>query len=237
MNERMAEGSAKTALTVRELSRLAGELFRDSPWVTRTLQRYRPFICPFDRLLEHIPADATVMDVGCGNGLLLGALAARGCISSGVGFDASASAINSANMMAKRIRSPGTGTAKLKFEKTDATGKWPGGSFDVVTIVDVIHHVPPRAQKDVLDLAADRVKPGGVLLYKDMADHPMWRAQANRLHDLLLARQWINYMPIKTVENWAKERGLELAEKQDINRYFYGHQLRIFRKTAQNSDA
>lgn len=236
MNEALAQGSAKTALTVRELSRLVGELFKDSTWVTRTLQRYRPFICPFDRLLDYVPAGATVMDVGCGSGLFLGVLAARGYISSGVGFDASASAIKSANMMAERIMSSGMSTAKLKFEKIDATGKWPEGSFEVVAIVDVMHHVPPRAQKNVLDLATDRVKPGGVLLYKDMTDHPMWRALANRLHDLLLARQWINYVPVKMVENWAKERGLKLVEKQDINRYFYGHQLRVFRKIAENFD-
>ena len=48
--------------------------------------------------------------------------------------------------------------------------------------------------------ACDRVRLGGLLIYKDTASAPAWAAWVNRLHDLVLARQWIHYAPIADVE-------------------------------------
>src|SRR6266576_3469231 len=74
-----------------------------------------------------------------------------------------------------------------------------------VSMIDVMHHVPPSFQKEFLLTACRHVRPSGLLIYKDMCRRPRWRAAANRLHDLVLARQWINYLPISQVELWAGE--------------------------------
>ena len=39
----------------------------------------------------------------------------------------------------------------------------------------MIHFIPPAYQKSVFGTAIQRVKPGGALLYKDMADHPAFQ--------------------------------------------------------------
>jgi len=50
------------------------------------------------------------------------------------------------------------------------------------------------------------------------------------MHDLLLARQWIHYLPIRRVDEWAGEFGLVPVHKEAISRLWYRHELRIYRK-------
>ena len=52
----------------------------------------------------------------------------------------------------------------------------------------------------------------------------------NRLHDLVMARQWIHYAPIADVESWSRQAGLTLVHAEDTSRCWYGHELRIFSK-------
>ncbi len=212
------------------LSVIAGDLFRGGPLLLRTLQRYRPFICPFEDLVSAVPRGATILDIGCGGGLFLGLLAAEGRISSGLGFDSSRPAIAVAQQMA-RLLADKRGEATLEFRCLSVQDPMPEGSFDVVSIIDVMHHVPLAARKTVFQEAVSRLKPNGILLYKDVVEVPLWRSWANKLHDLILARQWIHNIPVADVEKWAKELHLTTLDSRTINRYWYGHELRVFART------
>ncbi|MBX5463850.1 MAG: class I SAM-dependent methyltransferase [Steroidobacteraceae bacterium] len=138
------------------------------------LQKLRPFICPFERLIEHIPRGSAVLDVGCGAGLFLGLLAADHGIVRGAGFDSSPRAIALANRMRPNVPRE----VSLEFVVADAIESWPAAEcFDVVSLIDVMHHIPRTLQSRVLSYAMDRVRPGGLLLYKDMALRPRWRGR------------------------------------------------------------
>ena len=216
-----------TNLTAGQLSCMAKELYPSGPRLFRALQRYRPYICPFEELIREVPRGSTVLDIGCGGGLFLGLIDAVGLKPLGTGFDVSAPAIRLARGMAARVdRSEGT----LQFQRLDPDEQWPAGEFDVVAMIDVIHHVPPSAQQDVIRRACRRVKPGGAFLYKDMVEQPRWRAIANRMHDLVLARQWIHYAAVADIEAWAADEGMKLERSAAFNRLWYGHELRVFRR-------
>jgi 2-polyprenyl-3-methyl-5-hydroxy-6-metoxy-1,4-benzoquinol methylase len=202
-----------------EVRTLAVELYQGIP--ASTFQKLRPLICPFAALIERVPAGASVLDVGCGAGLLLGLLAKTGRLSHGLGFDSNGGAIERARLMRQRLG----GDFRLEFERRDVADGWPEGHFDVVSLIDVMHHVPTQHQASVIRLAAARLKPGGLLLYKDMVQRPRWRAFMNRLHDLVLARQWIQYAPIADVAQWMKAAGLQVGEIQLYNTFWYGHEL------------
>jgi 2-polyprenyl-3-methyl-5-hydroxy-6-metoxy-1,4-benzoquinol methylase len=184
----------------------------------------RPYISPFDRLIECVPEGSSVLDVGCGAGLFLGLLAATGRRFSGVGFDASAGAIRAARAMAGRVKDLGF-EADLRFEHLDVRAPWPRGPFQVVSIIDVMHHVPLPSRRSVLELARAALQPGGLLIYKDIGDRPRWRAFANCLHDLVMTREWVRYTPLCDVKSWASDLGVEPIGVERINRLWYGHDL------------
>jgi 2-polyprenyl-3-methyl-5-hydroxy-6-metoxy-1,4-benzoquinol methylase len=215
-------------LTPAALSRMAAAIYPEGPVLFRALQRYRPYICPFEELIPEVPADASVLDIGCGGGLFLGLVNAAGLRPLGTGFDVSVPAIRLAEAMAVTVHKRWGG--QLDFRRIDAHAPWPEGEFDVVAMIDVLHHVPGEAQEDVIRRACRKVKPGGRFLYKDMVRRPRWRALANRIHDLVLARQWIRYAPVSEVERWAANEGMELERAALINRLWYGHELRVFRR-------
>ncbi|MBA4119657.1 MAG: hypothetical protein C0513_03025 [Isosphaera sp.] len=199
-------------------------LYQDAPRLLRLTQVHRPRICPMADVLETIPPGSRTLDVGCGGGslLMLGVLTGR--VASGVGFDSSRPAIEAAQRARARLPSPDA----LRFEHRRVQDGWPPGLFDAVTIIDVLHHVPPAAQAGVIQLAAARLAPGGLLIYKDMCARPRWRAAANRAHDLLMARQWIHTPPVGQVEGWAAGLGLSLVRSLDRSVLWYGHELRAF---------
>lgn len=216
--------------TARDLHREARGLFPTGPSLIRLLQHYRPFIAPFEELIPLVPEGGRVLDIGCGGGLWIGLLAATGKLGDNgqaVGFDSSKPAI----ALAQQMRLPGDTGPRVRFEHLDVRAPWPEGTFDVVCLLDVLHHVPPDAQAGVIRQAAAKVSPGGLFIYKDMCRRPRWRALANRLHDLALAHQWIHYAPVEQVSRWAVGEGLRLDHAASFARLWYGHELRVFRKT------
>ena len=212
-------------LDPRSLSRAARELFDHGPWLLRRMQHARPYICPFHELLPIVPSGATVLDVGCGSGLFLGLLRYFGSNIRGFGFDASRIAIDCAKAMAERH-----GNGSLRFEYVRKEDPWPTGLFDVVSLLDVLHHIPIEHQKKAFGAAASSVRPGGLLLCKDMSESPWHLAAANRLHDLVDAREWIHYVPVSAVESWAAGLEMELEEAHAYRMLWYQHHLRVFRR-------
>jgi 2-polyprenyl-3-methyl-5-hydroxy-6-metoxy-1,4-benzoquinol methylase len=119
--------------------------------------------------------------------------------------------------------------ARLSFSRLDSDAAWPDEEFDVVFVIDVLHHVPPANQRVFFERVTSKVKQNGILVYKDMSLRPWWKAQANRLHDLVLARETISYVPVATVEHWASLKGMRVIAREDISRLWYAHELRVMK--------
>jgi 2-polyprenyl-3-methyl-5-hydroxy-6-metoxy-1,4-benzoquinol methylase len=190
----------------------------------QVLVKYRPLICPFKDLLAIVPAEADILDVGCGNGLWLYLLQRFRSPRRLVGVDASFEAIDAA-------RKGFSATGQIaEFFTSASPQSWPEGSFDIVTMIDVLHHIPPETQESFFAQAMAKLKPGGSLIYKDMCKRPAWRALCNQIHDLIFARQWIHHKDIRVVEYWAANSGLILDTSIECSMYWYGHELRRFTK-------
>ena len=216
--------------TLHETLKIVQDLYADEKNVSGWIQRQRPKICPFHELLPLVPVHSRVLDIGCGSGLWAGLLVVSNQAAFVHGFDASAKAIDVARRMQNRL--PQEQQEKLLFEYRSIADGLPEEQFDVVTMIDVLHHIVPKSQeKAVLD-AWSRVKPGGLFLYKDMASKPCWCGVMNRLHDLASAKEWIHYCPIRRVEDAVNMGGGggSLGNIGDCRMLWYQHEWRTFVK-------
>jgi 2-polyprenyl-3-methyl-5-hydroxy-6-metoxy-1,4-benzoquinol methylase len=226
VNESLLCLAGKENITVDDTVQLAKMIYANTSGGIGFKQSLRPYICPFHALIRIIPRGATVLDVGCGAGLFIALLAHLGRVRSAVGFDSNERAIEAAREVAHRFPTP----AGFCFECRNAKDSWPAGRFNAVCLIDVLHHVSPSEQQAVIVAAANRVSEGGVLLYKDMVQRPYWRAVANRLHDGILAREWIHYANLADVISWANDAGLVLEARDATNMLWYGHEWCLFRR-------
>ena len=58
---------------------------------------------------------------------------------------------------------------------------------DAVTMIDVVYHIPPEARAASLK-NAERLRPGGFLIIKDIDKTPRAKYLWNYVHDLLMTR-------------------------------------------------
>lgn len=125
---------------------------------------YHPWI------LEQIPAHArTALDIGCGDGLLARKLATRCDAVLGVDLDG--------QVIADAPATPHVHLEKADFRDLDDT-------FDMITVVATLHHVPLR---EGLAALRDLVAPGGTL-----AVVGLWKVQLLRdlPYLLLMPAMW-----------------------------------------------
>lgn len=209
-----------------DLSSFFYDVFSGEPALLRCLIAARPYVCPFDRILPFIPEGADVLDVGCGNGALLTLLAATGRMSSGLGCDVSAPALEAARAAVKRVGCEDT----VAFRHISSFEDIPADGRDVVVMVDVLHHVPVEKRQRAVSEAVRRVKPGGVFIYKDMTDKPFGRRLAHTVDDLIFSHELVQQVVPEQVEQWAEAEGLTLLASEYVPRLIYGNVLRVFSK-------
>jgi 2-polyprenyl-3-methyl-5-hydroxy-6-metoxy-1,4-benzoquinol methylase len=125
-----------------------------------------------------IDADAPVLDIGCGIGLLGLSLHARGFSRRYLGIDSDAAKIERARCSA------GEQGAPLSFEARDAI-VLPSFSGSVV-LLDVLHYLDRERQRAWLRSAVRRVAREGVLVIRTVLQEPVWRYRATMVEEFLL---------------------------------------------------
>lgn len=139
----------------------------------------RVLSCPVVPVLEALPAAGTVLDVGCGHGLftLLAATAAPDLHL--VGSDIDADKVARARRAADRL-----GVADRVEFRVSTDGSLPADGADAVLCVDVLYLLGDGPAVTLLDAMAAAVRPGGVVVVKEMADRPRWKARWNHLQEV-----------------------------------------------------
>lgn len=187
------------------------------------LSLLRPYICPFEHILPHVPTHAEILEVGCGHGYVSSLIAATRNPTHITGIDVSPGAIETAKLSAYATQ----GVAS--FEVMEAF-RFPQKEYDAVLCVDVLHHVPPLEQEYFLQEMANTVRSGGILIVKDMAPTPRLCATMNTLHDFVVARQLPHYRDVSEVKRWLDTSFELLIEEPRIFRFWYSHYLLVWRK-------
>ena len=197
------------------ISRLAWRRYCGAPVFVRVLMTLRPYICPLEVVAEAVPAGSRVLDIGCGAGLFLRWLAhARGI--SGVGVDVEPRAVRAAQAAAE----PGE---TLEFVCCRPGEPWPAGDFGAVTLVDVLHHVPPGEQRAFIGRIGQTSARTAIV--KDVDTRPRRKVWANALHDFLMTRRRVYPRTMAEVALWLREDGFTVTRSERVGRLCYAHYL------------
>lgn len=203
-------------LSPKDLSKKAKEFSAVLGFKDRLLMIWRPRICPFHIMIEHVPDGSSVLDVGCGMGGWLYFLSRFSKISHGVGIEVSPQRIENANSMK-------TDDDPLEFVAIEIDEDWPDGSYDCLTMIDVLHHVPPADQKDFMA----RIKKLDVkkVIFKDIDPKAKFKSFMNSLHDVVFSKQLPRYCEREKVAAWLEEMGYDITNSQRCDMLWYSHYL------------
>ncbi|EMI54234.1 class I SAM-dependent methyltransferase [Rhodopirellula sallentina] len=114
-----------------------------------------------DGLAERLEEGIDVMDIGCGSGHAMIALAKRFPNSRFVGRDLCEKPI-----LAARRQADAEGLTNITFEVADVSERMGSDGYDLITAFDVIHD--QRDPAAVLEVVQDALRPGGTFLMQDL---------------------------------------------------------------------
>lgn len=141
----------------------------------------------------------TVLDVGCGGGILADAMARKGA--KVLGIDLSTKALKVAQLHALEAQTPDVQYREISAE---ALAQERPGTFDVVTCMEMLEHVPDPAS--VVRACATLVKPGGWVFFSTLN-----RSTKSFLFAIVGAEYLLNLLPRGTHEYAKMIRPSELA--------------------------
>ncbi|HEV3498189.1 MAG TPA: class I SAM-dependent methyltransferase, partial [Actinomycetes bacterium] len=156
-------------------------LYRDAPLSVRAHVRVRWATCPFRAVAAELPESGSVLEVGCGHGLLSLHLALASADRKVTGIDVDRDKLDAATAAADRAGLAAT------FEAVEGAAL-PEGPWDGIAIVDVLYLLSAGDQRSLLRACAERLAPGGVLVVKEMAPVPRWKARWNVVQETASVR-------------------------------------------------
>jgi SAM-dependent methyltransferase len=132
--------------------------------------RQRWFGTPFRAVAARVPRAGTVLDIGCGFGVLAALLALDAPAREVIGLDVDARKIARGRAWYGHLRN-------LRLEDAGGHDVWP--SCDAVVFHDVLHHLGDA--DDALRRAARALRPGGVVVVKENDVEPPWKHAVSTL--------------------------------------------------------
>ncbi|MCW1949532.1 MAG: class I SAM-dependent methyltransferase [Candidatus Shapirobacteria bacterium] len=188
---------------------------------------YRPYICPFGELLEMLPAQAAVFDIGCGSGMFLSLVAEFKDPRLLGGIEISQSLIDNAFSLLDN-----TNQNESPFLHVFDGLILPHEiyRFDYIFLIDVLHHVPPKNQWKFLQNIYAGMQPGAKLILKDINAENFILSKFNKLHDFIFAGQAGHELAMTEVKNALEKLGFKIISTQQKRIFFYPHYTLVCKK-------
>ena len=168
-------------------------------WILR--QRF------LDEIGQYLPARGRVVDLGCGFGLFSLYYAS---VRPGLeleGFDLNSRRIAMAQAAARRL-----GLENVRYRVGNVMDFRGSQLYDAGYMLDIVHHIPARAVRPLLEQIAKALPPGARLLVKDVDRKPAYKRWFTHALDKLMD-------PLTPVSYWAAEELQDLLEEVGFSVY------------------
>lgn len=157
----------------------------------------RRLILPLEQIDYYLPNNGTIIDLGCGQGIICKFLA-KSQKRNIVGVDSNAKIL------------PKSEIKNLKFISADVT-KYPIKKAEGVILSDVLHHIDVKYQKKLLIDISKSLKSKGVLVIKEIDSEEFVRSALSRLWDFLLyPKDKISYWSSTKLRDFLGKLGFEV---------------------------
>ncbi|MCL4839374.1 MAG: methyltransferase domain-containing protein [Thermoanaerobaculia bacterium] len=203
--------------------RLLSRAFAQAPLAVRLHVLGRYATCPFRPLLAELPAGARLLDLGGGHGIFARLALAAGAREAWV-------VEPDRRKLLPPVTAPG-------LRQVAARGEALAGGFDVVAVVDVLYRLPFAEWPAFLAGVRERLRPGGLLLLKEIDPEARWKGRWNRaqerLADLcgLTVGEGFSYEPRARVAARLAAAGFSEIRTVDLGRgYPHAHLLYAARR-------
>lgn len=188
--------------------------------------KYRPIICPFNDLIDFAKDKKTVFDIGCGSGQFCALIAKYTDVEKIMGIEINERLVNNANEVNEEFRS----NKSIKFEVFDGK-KIPDeiGEYDLVYMIDVFHHIPPRQQMAFMEQLFVKMKKGAQLIFKDIdAGSPL--VFCNKMHDMVFAGEIGKEISFDKAKSMLSSAGFVINNSFKKTVFVYAHYFVICEK-------
>jgi 2-polyprenyl-3-methyl-5-hydroxy-6-metoxy-1,4-benzoquinol methylase len=153
-----------------------------------------------------LPESGRILDVGCGFGLFSAYFSLVAPGRSIVGVDLSEKRVQIARNVKEQL---GLVNNEYLCGTVDATN--PTGPFDGIFMLDVLHHVHPAEQRQLLERLRGLLSPRGVLIIKDVTTDSPFKLRFTEVLDRVMVGPWAP-LAYRHHKEWVEElRSLDLS--------------------------
>jgi 2-polyprenyl-6-hydroxyphenyl methylase/3-demethylubiquinone-9 3-methyltransferase len=183
-------------------------------------------------LNKFVPLRGTIIEIGCGFGLLSNILAISSSDRMVRGIDISEKRIIAA---AKTIKN----RKNIKFIRASADSGIKENENNAIVICDTLYLFSHNKQKELLELCHGKLVRNGVLLIKDVAQKPFWKFWVVLFQEMIIVRflkftfseeKRLFFRHVSDYEYLLKGMGFDVEIKRMDRRYLCPHVAYICRK-------
>lgn len=185
---------------------------------------YRPYITPFVDILNLLPAQSKIFDIGCGNGALLNLIyQTKNPLKIG-GVEISKKLVENATELLNQTEiNKGDNIAEININQYDGINLPNLSDYDFVLLVDVIHHIPKSQLKKFFIVLKQNMKPGATLILKDIDAGKPILVLFNKLHDFIVSQEIGNEISQNNAENILIESAFKIKSASYLRMLWYPH--------------
>ena len=146
-------------------------------FLTKIYTFFRLKLSPIAKIEKYVPKSGNILDLGCGTGIFANILYLGSQERTILGVDLMNERIKTAKKISKK-------KPQLQFIVGDVSNV-ELDVFEIVTLIDLLHHMPFSKQDNLLKRIFINLRKGGLVLIKDLEKNPNWKYIFHCIQDFI----------------------------------------------------